>query len=52
MTKEEMLRCLKISELDHNDPDAIVGIKIGIRPRDTTLDDRVDYIRDALNAIS
>ena len=52
MSQQEMQRCLKLSELDPDDPDTIVGIKIGIRPRDTNLEDRIAYIRDALIAIS
>lgn len=52
LVQAEMLRSLRASELNPHNADSIVGIKIGIRPRDTSLDDRVKYIRDALNAIS
>jgi hypothetical protein len=52
MTQQEMQRCLQASSIDTNSPDAIVGIKLGIRPRETGVEDRIAYIRDALAALS
>jgi len=52
LTQQEMLRSLQASGLDPMQEESIVGIKIGIRPRETNVDDRVSYIADALRAIS
>ena len=51
MTQHEMRRCLQASALNARDPDVIVGLKIGIRPKDTSLEDRIKYIRYALAAL-
>lgn len=51
MTQQEMQRCLHASSININATDAIVGIKLGIRPRETGVEDRIAYIRDALAAL-
>ncbi|MDU0355618.1 DUF4862 family protein [Paraglaciecola aquimarina] len=48
MTEKEMISSLAASDAENL---SIVGIKLGIRPRDMSLDDRVNHISDCLAAL-
>ncbi|WP_438863236.1 DUF4862 family protein [Neptunicella sp.] len=48
MTESQMHQCLTLADANTL---SIVGIKLGIRPRDTSLADRIGYIRDGLGIL-
>lgn len=45
MTEDEMKKCMLAADANSL---PVVGIKLGVRPKDASLEDRVAYIRDAL----
>ncbi|MDN4502938.1 DUF4862 family protein [Alteromonadaceae bacterium BrNp21-10] len=48
MTEQQIQRSLAAGDGNNLD---IMGIKLGIRPKDTSLEDRIGYIRDALGIL-
>lgn len=52
MTEQQMHRCVVASELHISNTQNIVGIKLGIRPTTSSLNERMLYIQDALQALA